>query len=251
MYLCLAGWALCTVVAMRLPPPAQIHKELYNQPIQVSAQRENFYYIYKGQTVTVKPLADYTIWGLVVSHNDPKAWYRFDITHDKQSLDTRDLCIIWGSNLKQDDYQRISFHSDDWSCNWRYSSDVHTISEEEISNNHLITDSDAIRDIIKKVHIGDQIVIKGRLVNYSEERWDGQFRSTSMTRSDTGNGACEIIFVHDIVVLDSYNELWARTAEMLLDGFFGLAGLRLTLFFFGPDANARARKKKAKPSQSS
>lgn len=234
MYLCMLGWIASIWMCTRLPPSALIRKELFNQPLQQGTTRDTFYYTYKGQSITVTPVADYTISGVIVSHNDPKDWWRFDLVHDDRSLDTRDICLVWGSNLKHDDYRRAHFHSDDWMCNWQYGSDVHYLMDNEISNNHLITDSDAIRDIINHLQIGDQITIRGMLANYSEERWDGQFRTTSLTREDTGNGACEIIFVRDIVVLHSYNGRWARLKEICFWGLIVSLGLRLARFLTHP-----------------
>lgn len=240
MYLCIGGWALACLMMLRLPPREMIHPDLHHQPIQASAQQENFTYRYLDQTITVTPVADYVIRGLVVSHNNPDAWYRFDITHDERSLNTRDLCIIWGENLKRGDYRNISFVNHDWSCEWRHGKNVAFFSETELSNNHLITDSEVVRDIINNVRVGDQVLIRGRLVNYSEERWNGWFRRTSVSRHDEGNGACEIIFVHDLVVLSSYNTLWTHLREFFFWAAIGLMALRITLFFCGPESRRLA-----------
>jgi len=234
MYLCIGGWLATCLMVTRLPPPSAIRKELYNQPIQNSTQAQSLHFLYKGQNISVVPQADYTLWGTVISHNDPTAWYRFDITHDKRSLDTRDLCVMWGSNLEHDDYLRIKAYNNDYSCELRYGPDVHHFSESELSNNHLISDNDVIRNIIRNVQIGDQIVIRGMLVKYSEERWNGHYRGTSMTRTDTGMGACETIFVQDIYVLDSYNQLWAKLKIFFFWSALGIMAMRVLAFFFAP-----------------
>ncbi len=50
----------------------------------------------------MRPVADFELWGLVVSHNNPTAFY--DIYHDRNSVDTRDLGVIWGENLRSADF---------------------------------------------------------------------------------------------------------------------------------------------------
>ena len=52
---------------------------------------------------------------------------------------------------------------------------------------------------------GDQIHLKGYLVTYSH---GGGTRGTSLTRDDTGNGACETIYVTDINILRKANRFW-------------------------------------------
>ena len=66
------------------------------------------------------------------------------------------------------------------------------------SNMHLIPANKLIAKKIKKVRKGKIVKIKGYLVNVS--RANGWNWSTSTRRDDTGNQACEIVWVEDIVV---------------------------------------------------
>jgi len=232
-YICLIGWVGTYFMINRLPPPTLIDPALYPEPVQTTVLPKKFTLLYKDNPVYVVPMADYDITGLVVSHNEPTAWYVFDISHDKESPDTRDLCVLWGSNVQNEEYRKISFFSGDYTCNWKWgaNTDVSQFSMYKISNNHLITDSDEIRTIISQVNIGDQIHITGKLVNYSEDRWNGAWRRTSLTRTDTGMGACEIIFVQSISILHSYNGEWAKLHRLMRNGFAGLLLLRFVLLF--------------------
>ena len=208
-------WVLCLLMLGRLPDSADIKPELLQPPEQQQVSQPEFRFEYKNEKIRVAPMATYRIAGLIVSHNDPDKWYRFDITHDEKSLNTRDLCIIWGSNLHENMFKRVSFHNDDWSCTWSYGKDVTHFNDTEISNNHLITANDEIRARINALNVGDQVVMTGRLVSYAEARWNsGQMRQTSMRRDDKGNGACEIILVEDMKVLDSHNWIWAIGREV-------------------------------------
>jgi hypothetical protein len=75
-----------------------------------------------------------------------------------------------------------------------------------LSNNHLLTEDPYLRDMIERVRIGDQIRIRGWLASYGNEH--GFSRGTSTTRTDTGNGACETIYVRDFAILASMENGW-------------------------------------------
>lgn len=233
-YLAVAGWVVTAFLMTRLPPMGDIQQSLYRQPVQTARPSYGaFNFRYNGQNITVVPQADYYLWGLVVSHNDPTTWWRFDISHDDKSPNVRDICVLWGSNLQHTTYEDVSFHNEDNFCLWRWKPGV-ALNEDEISNNHLVTGNDAIRERIRNIHIGDQVYIKGMLVNYSEARWNGRFRNTSMTRTDRGDGACEIIYVQDVQVLSSYNGPWAALHELCFMGFIAMVLLRIIMFFMRP-----------------
>ncbi len=68
---------------------------------------------------------------------------------------------------------------------------------------------------IRAIRIGDQIRMRGLLVDYTVSS-DGSevfTRRTSLTRTDTGNGACEILYVTDVHVLRPGNRLRADAAR--------------------------------------
>lgn len=178
--------------------------ELLEEPIQTDTDLEPFSFSYAGKSYTVDPVADYEIWGLVVSHNDIEGF--MDLVHDESSVDTKDLCVIWGENLETNDFQRIEFTSGDFTCFLQFPSGV-DFRFDSISNNHLITDEQAIRDVIAHVRVGDQIHILGSLVNY-QEAGTRFWRRTSTTRRDTGNGACEVVFVEEIEILVQGTPVW-------------------------------------------
>ena len=53
---------------------------------------------------------------------------------------------------------------------------------------------------------GDQIYLKGYLATYSQP--GGGLRGTSISRTDTGNGACETIYVEEFEFLKKSNRFW-------------------------------------------
>jgi hypothetical protein len=198
-----------------LPGPSAIDPALLQDPLQEATQREPFEFAYKGHTVRVRPVADYELWGLVVSHNNIKSFA--DIYHDSSSVDTKDLCVVWGSNLQSGELARVSFESGPWTCYYRYPEGVR-FQGSEMSNNHLITDNDDLRADLDDIRVGDQIHVKGALVNYQLDDWRDFWRKTSTVRTDGGNGACEVLFFDELEVLVAGTPFWYRLfhASLLL-----------------------------------
>lgn len=105
------------------------------------------------------------------------------------------------------------------------------LNMSEISNNHLITASSVIRDQINSIRKGDQIRIRGMLVNYRPA--DAvQSRISSMSRADKGDGACEIILVDQVDFIKPAKRLWYTLYEVGLKAFALLLLLRVVFYFW-------------------
>lgn len=64
------------------------------------------------------------------------------------------------------------------------------------ANMHMVPASDAIAAKLKKVRPGEIVHLRGYLVEISAS--DGWFWNSSMTREDTGDGACELVRVESV-----------------------------------------------------
>ena len=179
----------------RLVGPAEINEDLLQIPVQTPTSSEPFDFEYKGKVCRVEPVAEWEQWGLVVSHNDIESIA--DIYHDSTSVDTKDLCVIWGANLQGSDYQRVDFKSGPWTCYFSYPGGVQ-FHHNALGNNHLITDDPAVRRALGGVRVGDQVRLAGLLVNYQMDDWQSFWRQTSTSREDND---CEVVFLQDIDVL--------------------------------------------------
>lgn len=195
----------------RLAPPADVRSELLQEPRQTPTPRAVFTFEFAGTAYRVRPVAEYDLWGLVVAHNNPQGFG--DIYHDDTSVDTRDLCVVWGPNLEADDYRRVEYHAQAFECWWRSPPGVR-FHPAAISNNHLITDSEAVRDTIATVHVGDQVHVRGALVDYQRVSQPEFWRRTSTIRQDDGPGACEVVFVDAIEVLARATPVWYLLAGL-------------------------------------
>ncbi len=209
--LCLAGLLLVVLGSWRrgrLDPPAAMMAELLQPPQQTATARSPFEFEYRGRACRVRPVASYELWGLVVTHNDIESVA--DIYHDRSSVDTKDVCVIWGDNLRREDYQRVKFWSGPYTCYFRIP-DGARFALDGAGNNHLITDRPEIREAIAGVRIGDQIHLRGLLVDYQMDDWETFWRQTSQARNDSD---CEVVFVESLEVLRRGTPGWYLTARL-------------------------------------
>lgn len=194
----------------RLPDPGQYEINRLTDPLQESTFRSPFWVETGGQRYQIKPLHDYTLEGVVVSHHDADAFS--DIWHHdkwKDFLNVRDLCVIWGDNVGTGIYQNMKFENDSWTC-WAYWPDAQTGSQfqmRQLSNNHLLVDNLFLKEALMSAERGDHIRISGQLASY-ENPSNGFLRGTSTRRDDTGNGACETIYVENFEIVTKANRLW-------------------------------------------
>lgn len=115
-----------------------------------------------------------------------------------------DLGLIWGPRLA-DLKQRYRF---DQGGRWLFWRSDGPVSDEErhhitahISNNHLIP-AEGRRNLFKAIRWpsrGDRVRIEGYLVNIKNPS-GGVVVASSTSRDDTGGGACEVIWVHEIQI---------------------------------------------------
>ncbi|MHB0866046.1 MAG: hypothetical protein ACYC6B_01940 [Thermoleophilia bacterium] len=120
-----------------------------------------------------------------------------------------DVLLAWGTMADASVYDKL-----DWSQNNRQGSvsgnlggmngaDVSSdYVVNHVSNNHLIPASGRIREALATIQPGDLVKIDGRLVDIRVQMNDNRILTvqTSKSRSDQGDGACEIIFVERIKI---------------------------------------------------
>jgi hypothetical protein len=115
-------------------------------------------------------------------------------------LNMADLCVVWGNTAASPHLSDISFWNGIFTCNFETQSRTawESIRPQQVANNHLLSADDVIRGQVAQVKIGDQVHIRGWLASYGS---GGNKRGTSTTREDTGDGACETIFVNDFEIV--------------------------------------------------
>jgi hypothetical protein len=179
-------------------------------PLQHAINEKPFATVVNDIAYAIAPKYDYELNGVVVSYHN--ADDISDIWHHrvwKDFLNTRDLCVVWGSNIASGVYLDAAFHNDSWTC-WAYWPDYSTRDRfrmNQLSNNHLLADDPYINRLIMEAEVGDQVRFQGRLAGYKNLE-TGAYRGTSTTRTDTGNGACETVYVEDFEIVRKANPGW-------------------------------------------
>jgi hypothetical protein len=189
-----------------------IHPKILEVPVQQKITESKIIKFTKdGFSYTLTPLYEYDISGLVVSRLKYNSWYSLSRV---DSVFPMDICLIWGDNVKKGFFRNksLSFKQDFRFCLYSHSGDL-TFNEEELGNNHLVIESDRLLRAVQKIKVGDQIRLKGKLVNVKavavgnvrmyEPKTITWFTSTS--RFDKGAGACEVLFLEDIEILKANN----------------------------------------------
>ena len=198
----------------QLPPEESILIDHNFQPMQSNRDESEFKFMYAGKVYGVKPQAHYELRGLIVTTNNIYAFD--DIYHDETSVDLKDICVVWGTNLREKLYKGIEFWSEPWTCNWKTKDDdlYAEFRGDMISNNHLLASDPAVQEKIRSLGFGDQVKVTGKLVDYYPAGQPDRARKSSLIRTDEGDGACEVFFVENIEILKAPNEIWRKLFKL-------------------------------------
>jgi len=206
----LVALALCYWRSGILPPPERLDASLFAPPLQTAITKEPFTAVAGGIRYKVIPLYEYDLYGLVVSEHDARAFTDWMHGEASDNLNVIDLCVVWGDDARSGIYRSITFWSGNFTCNFQ-SADAATFEKFDIfqvSNNHLLTEVPYLKSRLRDVHVGDEVHLHGYLSEYEHDHGFHFHRGTSITRLDTGNGACETVYVTDAQVLRSHNRTW-------------------------------------------
>lgn len=229
----LAVFALSWWQLKRVPNAITALPSLFKEPIQSNTQKSKFSLSLKNHTYLIEPVQEYEIWGLVVSDHNSNAWWDFSHESWNDFINTKDICVIWGTNLTNPYFSKLNFSHGAWTCYVETKDSLawQNFKLTQISNNHLIPADYSIQKQISQAQIGDQIRIKGQLVNYNVD--GGPFRKSSLIRTDTNNGACEIIYAEEFEILSKEKKHWADIYFILK--FLIPAVFIIMLYFFFTD----------------
>ena len=169
------------------------------EPIQIETEEETTLTIDKKE-LKVKLLFEYEISGYVTA-----TFSYLPISLDNK-VATKDITVVWGDLLNKDNLKHAKFlESGDRSVLAyfdEYLMDKYENIEYQFSHNHLIPSDKKIKKKIGKIRRGDYIRIKGYLTEVSYEGDNYSYsRGTSTTRYDTGDSACESIYVTEVTWL--------------------------------------------------
>ncbi|HJR68829.1 MAG TPA: hypothetical protein VKA43_02195 [Gammaproteobacteria bacterium] len=183
-----------------IPSAIDFHPRLSDEPRQREIEKAPLRVAYAGVDYRVEPLYDYELYGLVVSfrqHDGESSMHRWSNDH----LNMADVCVVWSDTAFSRYLGKLDFWNGIFTCNVQTRDSVAWASFKmnQLANNHLISEDPYIRERAAEIRVGDQIRIKGWLARYGAA--GGGLRGTSTTREDTGDGACETIYVREFEIV--------------------------------------------------
>jgi len=144
--------------------------------------------------VGVSLMAEYTIEGVVKS----KEAYS-DYT---SAISKYDVAMAWGELNQEEADEEIHYSQSGRWYYYRYSEDCPVTMDyiaSHSANVHLIHKDKEILKKIKRIRKEDYVRFEGYLVkvNYENGPWE-----SSLSRTDTGDGACEVLYVTSVEIFD-------------------------------------------------
>lgn len=200
------------------PEPKLLRADALDEPIQRPTKTRPFEVDIEGITYRVKPRYSYDISGVVVSLHHSDSWWDYAHREWGDKLNTMDLCIAWGDSVRGGSYRDVSFSNSQFECHFSFGPGTaeRGFRLDEVSNNHIIVDDPGLAKALKDIRVGDQVRLVGYLADYTTVR-NGVATGTrvsSETRTDTGPGACEVLYLEAFDPMASPNRRW-RIAQWI------------------------------------
>ena|SRR5664279_3417543 len=126
--------------------------------------------------------------------------YRFDALSD---LVPEDLALGWGPMSDNRVLRDIDISQSNRFYYWRAPSRLPIAAASvaaHSANTHVIPQKRLIARQLSRLRPGQVVTLSGELVDAVRD--DGRFIRTSLVRTDTGAGACEVLWVTDVTPVD-------------------------------------------------
>lgn len=181
-----------------------IQSETHLDPIMEQVQLPDINIVQGGKYYNIKRIYSYQIRGLVVSTNN--GW---NLSEDP--LWFKDLCLVWGdANTRSSVYLNLKFHNENQICNITevpgQSFAFDSLILDQLSNNHIVSNDNQLRDEVKKVRIGDQIYLQGYLIDYTIKDKEGKLLWTLNSSTSTKDRDCEVIYITNFRMIKANSE---------------------------------------------
>lgn len=161
-----------------------------DEPEQSGTSAGAFFY----KDIEIKPQAEFGVEAKVLAKKN----YSFD---SESIVSPVDLALGWGRMSDESILENINISQRKRFYYWQV--DQFPIPRKEIehhsANMHLIPANDEIARQIDRVKAGEIVRFNGFLVNL--KRNNGWYWNSSMTRTDTGGGACELVWVEEFEIV--------------------------------------------------
>jgi hypothetical protein len=186
-----ALWNLWQRVELRPVHPAD-GPLASNDPLQTDLERG---VTTKQGRWTLRGRAHYEITARILGREE----YRFDTLAD---LIPEDLALGWGPMSDNRVLESFEITQSARFYSWRPFNSMPIPREEVIehsANTHVIAADEHVGSQLKRLRVGQVVHLTGVLVDGVRD--DGTYINTSLTRRDSGAGACEVMLVEGVEVL--------------------------------------------------
>lgn len=176
-------------------------REITHSPGVLVPERPTQSPVNDGELLTIgeyklRPRAEFLIRARVLSRED----YSWGTEAD---LSPMDLALGWGVMSDQSVLDRIKIEQ---RSRWYFTQYDFPppISDQDIIQNsgnmHMIPGSSWLEKELKQIRHGDIVQLNGYLVDVdADSGWNWR---TSLSRDDSGNGACEIVYLESVIIED-------------------------------------------------
>lgn len=184
-----AATAMTGSGAVVCQPPPQFSDS--NQPLQseVAGKMPPF----RLGAATVSPLAGFSLQARVLARED----YSFGKESDYSPTD---LALGWGPMAEPGMAKRLQVSQGSRFYRYRWGSEGPPMAPDQIishsANMHMVPADRIVARSLARINAGDVVRISGWLVRIDGD--DGGHWQSSLSRDDSGAGACELIFVCSI-----------------------------------------------------
>lgn len=145
----------------------------------------------------VEPLYDYSVQALVLSKKE------YDNGKEGE-LSKYDLALGWKEMSKMENVKKINITQRKRWYFWTVKElfmpreDI----EHNSANHHIIPSNKLVELKLEDVKKHDVVELRGQLVKITDQEDKQWFWKSSTSRTDTGDGACELFYVTDIVIVN-------------------------------------------------
>lgn len=183
----LPGIPLAFLAHETAPPPNAL-----KEPVQVAPAREPFAETRGSRTFRITPRAAYDVAARVGATER----YRWGAAG---ALIPWDFVLTWGAVTREPAWSHVSYLQTGRFYAWRCDDTLDpAYVASHTANTHLIPASGRVASALAHVRRGDVVRLEGDLVDV--EGPGGFVWKTSLTRTDTGPGACETLFVRAVTI---------------------------------------------------
>lgn len=183
--------------------------DISQEPLQTSYEGDPIIRKYENTEFRIIPVAKYKLSAMVVGMKiyNPTDFSPTEGHYYFAMVSPIDLCVIWGKKdeplFNDPTYTQLTYELQDRRCSsYEYGQFFFPVYlNNHLSNNHIIPANENISNEIIKIEDKEKIILSGFLVDVDGTiTWPDNQKTklhwkTSLTRYDSGDGACEIFYV--------------------------------------------------------